>query len=259
MKHLLPVLLVAGLALAQIFGPAGIPLSWDFGIEYFKSDSISASKFTSPSATSYQYFSSSAAADSLVWVQTQAAGDNDMVIKFVEDDGTVRNFRWDDALAAFMFDERIYAVGTKRIGVYGGSNSQIMLEIDGTGNLWTNTIGMMLDPNLSGAGTLQLGVTGDKDITLINSRLTTTITTVDTTTVMGAADGYMFTMTAADTLKCPVTPLAGEVLECKFTNASGGLLFGNGRNIDGASEVAASENDNIRIVYNATSGEWEIR
>ena len=97
MKCLLPVLLLASLGLAQIFGPAGVPLSWDFGIEYFKSDSISASKLTSPSATSYLSFTSSAAADSLVWTQTQAAGDNDMVFKWVDDSGDAYNLFLDDA------------------------------------------------------------------------------------------------------------------------------------------------------------------
>lgn len=76
---------------------------------------------------------------------------------------------------------------------------------------------------------------------------------------MGASDGYMYTMTANDTLRCPTTPLAGEVLMCKFTHASGGWVKGMGNTIDGAANVAASENDNIMIIWNATTSDWEVR
>lgn len=253
------LLLVAGTMAAQgpgNWGPGGIPTDWrGSGIEWMES-----AKFTSSAATSYQYFSSSADADSLVWVQTQAAGDNDMVFKFVEDDGTVHSLLWNDGDSKFYTTENFYIneLITNNLLQVGNSTS-IYTRMYTGGKLDTRGQDLLIDPGNLDARTLTLGETGDHDITFINSRLTTTITTVDTTTVMGAADGWMYTMTAADTLKCPVTPLAGEVLECKFTNASGGMLFGNGKNIDGASEVAASENENIRIVYNATSGEWERR
>ena len=258
MRYLLPVLLLASLGLAQIFGPAGVPLSWDFGITAFNSDSIFADYFSTSGATSYL----SMVGDTLFFTRTGAAGDFDQVLCVVDESGIERYIVSDNGMNRWDIQGPVQTgplvINGSTINVAG----RVFLNYNGVvGYLQTSAalLTLTIDPNTTGSGTTIIGETGDNDITLINSRLRTNITTVDSTYVMGASDGYMFTMTANDTLKCPVTPLAGEVLECKFTNAAGGMVFGNGNNIDGATEVVASENDNIRIVWNATTSDWEIR
>jgi len=164
MRYLLTLLLIAGLAFASIpniFGPAGIP---DFTWPSISADSISASKFTSPLATSYQYFASSAAADSTVWVQTGVAGDRDMVNKYVEDDGTVHTWRFDEGFGVFFTPDVIRSGaglsvgGSSNIALSMYSNWGLLRSSGGIDHIW-------LDPDgNTGSDSVKVGSLGEGDI-----------------------------------------------------------------------------------------------
>ena len=95
MRAILILLVVAITAMASptIFGPAGVPTVWDFGIVSFKSDTVEASVFTSPLATSYL----SMVGDSLVFTSNLTAGDNNMWVKFVNSRDEVYILTIDDS------------------------------------------------------------------------------------------------------------------------------------------------------------------
>ena len=201
-------------------------------------DSARADYFTTSAATSYQYYSSSAAADSLVWVQTQAAGDNDMVVKFVEDDGTVHSWWWDDQYSVWSFNSSI--------SVTGGMSISQNFSIAGT------VITSEIDANVSGAGTLKLGETGDNDLTNMNSQLYYTPKTIAANDATpSVAGGNIFT-TSANTGATEITDLddctAGQtvtIIGGSDTNSST-IADGGNFNLSGAWTAAA---DDVLILY----------
>jgi hypothetical protein len=70
---------------------------------------ITAPTYTTSGATSYQYFASSAAADTVGFRRTAGAGgDYDFIWKYVNEIGTVRTWGWDDLLG-WRFDFTFYA------------------------------------------------------------------------------------------------------------------------------------------------------
>jgi len=148
MKTIITILVLASVCFAQ-WGPGGIPTDWrGYGLEWMES-----AKFTSASATSYQYFASSAAADSLVWRQVTAVGaDDDMVFKFVEEDGTVHYMRMDDGASRCDFDLSLFTMGT----VSSSSGQMTMgsnVSLAGTGYmLYTLSNALVVDPGAYATG-----------------------------------------------------------------------------------------------------------
>jgi len=251
MKLLFTLLLIVGLSFANytIFGPAGAPP----GVitPTWIGDGLTASAELDMKG------------DTLAIIST-TAGDADIYMNFQEADGSKHIIYFDDGVGRWVFGERVYFGNTIDVAAGSGQVANVtgstrLISLSNNLILATASDPIINDPNTSGAGITQLGETGDNDITHINGRLQTNIITVATAYTMGADDAYMFTMTGNDSLRCPSTPIAGEVLMCKFTHASGGWIKGMGNTIDGSANVATSEDNNIMIIWNSTTSEWEIR
>ena len=215
---------------------------------------VRAWKFTSPTATSYL----SMEGDTLFFTLTGVSADRDIVQCYVEEDGTKHCFYWDDG------GSRFYTVEDIRANLFYSSNTGV--SINGAGGLkrdGTNIIlegagtnNLLLDAASTGSGILKLGETGDNDVWWLESRGRLTGSIADSTYTAGATEEIWIEQSAADTVYLPATPTAGDWYMVKFTNASGGVLAGNGKDIDGAATAAASENDAFSVIYNGT--EWSI-
>jgi len=199
---------------------------------YFSSDSvesdhglfgvnISSPKFASPSATSYQYFASSAVADTLGFRLTGVSGDRDIVLKMVEEDGTVHTWSWDDALGVRYFDAEVYSAGRLTVGAGVGQlaavNATDLRVISLTDDLILASVDdVEIDPNTSGGGLIKLGETGDLDLTNMNSQMYhTPMTIADGDATPSVAGGNVFT-TSANTGATEITdldnPIAGQIV-----------------------------------------------
>jgi hypothetical protein len=91
-----------------------------------------------------------------------------MGIVFREEDGSEWSIRADESLFAWRFDECIYGGSAARIGLYGGSSNQIMLDIVTDGRLFTKGIKLEIDPDENDPGTIYLGG-NDKDSIVVRS------------------------------------------------------------------------------------------
>ena len=255
MRYLLPVLLLASLGLAQIFGPAGVPLTWDFGIVSFESDSIFSDYFSSTGATSFIYF----AGDTL-YMESSTVSDGDFRIAFVEQDGTEHKQGFDDSADWYDWDNDGYMVGTMRattglisdvdIQAGGGNNVTIRKtgEIQTEGTVTT----LCLDANDAGQGTVCAGVTGDNDRFSMNSQLYYAPKTIaDGDATPSVAGGNIFT-TSANTAATEITdldnPIAGQtvtIIGGSNTNSSTIADSGN-FNLSGAWTASL---DDVLILY----------
>ncbi len=260
MKLIITMILLCSVALAQ-WGPGGIPTDWrGYGLEWMESE-----KFTSAAATSFLEMST----DTLTFALTGASADRDIYFNLEEEDGTKHIFKWDDGASRWAFTNTIVnesnfttlGAGAGFVSNAGSSRILGMTSSASTGLIYSSSALSLItaDPNEDGSGTVQLGETGDNDITLFNSQQRVSICTVDSVHTMGVDGTSFYTVTTADSIRCPSSPVDGDIFEIKFTHASGGFIKGMGKNIDGSAQVAASENDNFFIVYNTDSGEWEIR
>jgi len=259
MRYLLPVLLLASLGLAQIFGPAGIPLTWDFGIVSFESDSIFSDYFSSTGATSFIYF----AGDTL-YMESSTASDGDFRVAFVEQDGTEHKYGFDDSADWFDWDNDGYMTGTFRattglvsdVNIQAGGGNNITILKTGVIQTEGTVTSLCLDGNDAGAGDVCAGTVGDNDLFIVYSRARIDGNVVSATYTAGATEEVWIEQSAADTVYLPAAPVTGDWFKVKFTHASGGVLAGNGKNIDGSATVSASENDAFDLIYNGT--EWSI-
>lgn len=248
MRTIIALLALAFVASAvpTIFGPAGMPLEWT------NITSISSSKFTSPLATSYMTM----AGDTTKIVLTGANADRDNTLRFESEDGTTMDIVADDGSNRFKFSMPIEPTSYRLAG------DRLSISFVDTVVVYKTSLNAHIasfDPNSSGQGINWLGELGDNDITLFNSQMRMDIVTVDSVHTMGADGTSFYTVTTADSIRCPITPVDGDMFQIKFTNASGGFIKGMGNNIDGSAQVATSEDDNVIIIYNTDSGEWEIR
>lgn len=202
MRLLLPILLLVALASAQIFGPAGVPLSWDFGILYFNTDTLAADVLvTSLNAVFSGYMSADSVeadhglfgvnlssalfkspagtqtftmvGDTLRFNMTGGAADRDWTLKMVNSVGDAFRLTCDDGANEFAMNANLrvtsnvyasYGLFTSEVGSASGT---WRIGLGGTGEILFKTNSsrpdLTLDPNDSGSGDINLGVTGDSD------------------------------------------------------------------------------------------------
>ena len=138
MKLLFTLLLIAGLGFAQIFGPAGIPLTWDFGIITFTADSLIADsvvispKFTTSGATSYI----SMAGDTLALISTN---NDDVFIRF-QNTLTSEYMSWEQGGGQFRFSDDAYFSGYVSVASSKGftASGQYSWVADAATSGWVN-------------------------------------------------------------------------------------------------------------------------
>ena len=175
MKGLLICLVIVGMGFAQTFGwQNGVPTWLRFGTTPTGNATMIgdiftvANKFASAGATAYQYFASSAAADTLGFRLTGTSGDRDIVIKLIEEDAAVHTIIWDDALAYWNLGAWAYAGSFKSIQYTTASgNVNYTYENVGDFRIWSSVNGN-IDPNISGEGVMRLGMVGDGDDLIID-------------------------------------------------------------------------------------------
>jgi len=169
-------------------------------------------------------FTSSAAADTLVWTQTQANGDNDMVFKFVEDDGTGHTWRFDDGPTWFRCSDVVEAPS---LFAGAGPSTQIY-----PATIRTNAGQLSIDPALSSAAWLYL--CGDGDADSLRSYAAYNNFKFDT---------YFGQVGVADTL----------ISNCSY-NAFNGSMSADALQLDAVYGLIRS----ITADYVATASDWQI-
>jgi hypothetical protein len=204
-------------------------------------DSAYADYFSTAGATGYLSMSG----DTLFFTRTGLAGDHDQVLCFVDESGNKQCFAWDDGLGSFSLSAPLRGPAGGFMADRG-SNLWSRITTQLTYGLWDSSAlltRLVVDPNFSGSGTLQLGETGDNDLTNINSQLYYTPKTIaaDDATP-SVAGGNVFT-TSANTGATAITdlddPIAGQIVY---------LIGGSNTN---SSTIADSGNFNLSAAWTA--------
>jgi hypothetical protein len=105
---------------------------------------------------------------------TLAPGANNITLAFKEEDNTIHSIYWDDTNSYFYTAETFRATNlwvTTNLYLGGGQIGVASILIEPAGNYWAGLCtvnsgyaGVLLDPNLGGQDTVQVGVSGDNDI-----------------------------------------------------------------------------------------------
>ena len=222
-------LIIAAIAAPPaIFGPAGMPDPWEMG--EIQPDSITSNPLYARCDTLFMGTGSS----------------SDVVFAFVHSSGN-KIIKWDHSSALFWVVETISFEGTLKV--------KELLELTET----TST----LDPENTGAGRLQLGVSGDADIFDLQGEWhlsADAVATYDSTATLAAGVHLALLDTAAgqDTLNLPAASShSGRVVHIKAINANGAHVDGNGaETIDGSAVQDLNQYDAITIYCNGTT--WYI-
>lgn len=256
MRVLILAIALFSIAFAQpdIFGPGGMPTVWEDLVKV-SSDTLTTSWLTSPSATSGLYLSG----DTLFLTRTGAAGDHDQLICIVDESGNKYCFGLDDGNSRIAVDGDFDVNGiafADDISVDGGRFSTARVSDVFSLLLSSAVATFVVDVNSAGSGLFQAGETGDGDTFWVNSLGRLEGSVVDSTYTAGATEEIWVEQTAADTVYLPASPTAGDWFKIKFTNASGGVLAGNGNTIDGSATAATTEDDALEVLFNGT--EWGI-
>lgn len=287
MKKIIILLLLVGISFGVDFGwQNGVPSWVKFGVaptgtidmhgdtlvtSKIRGTYIYGTRFTSPSATSYSYYASSAAADTLGFVLTGVSGDRDIVHKDIEEDGTVHYWRWDDGLSL------LYAAEFKASTLRG---DYIMAELGLNAFNIYSAANMLIDPNYSGIGIATLGnnegdtlriqandildVNGRADIdTMRVSTMLLQIRHIAATDTLALTD-YQIVVDAIANVGLPSAASAfsdgyGQVFGIQLTVAQPCTVYCAGTDfINGADSVALSQWDNLEVVATSDTT-WAIR
>jgi len=211
------------------------------GIVSIEADSIMADYFTST--------------DSLYWYQNNynlfirqaatTAGDRDIVLYLVEEDGSGHIMRWDDGRDSWHF------VGAVNVnGILSTDNTLAFSDATST-----------IDPETSGAGTLNLGVSGDADIILLDTselRSTSTTYTVDDALDNGVYIAILNQPTGNNTFTLPAAAShRNRMVVIKCIHADGSTVDANvSELIDGSETQALAQWDSITLY--CTGAAWYI-
>ena len=165
------MILLCSIALAQ-WGPGGIPTDWrGYGLEWMESEA-----FTSALATSFLHMDT----DTLTFELVGTSADRDIYFNFQEEDGTKHIFKWNDGASYYQLDGGLNLAGFIQASgaVAAGGGKVIIGEMGSDYGLYTTSSSPILpiDPNSSGAGTIQLGETGDHDVINVVGRFTAVMT-----------------------------------------------------------------------------------
>lgn len=275
MRLLLPLLFLACLGYAQIFGPAGVPLSWDFGIISFNADTleadslVSSPEYTSPGANLAFYV----AGDTLI-VANDGSADNDVIIALADSAGARHPIKWNTSIGRFDVTGNFYSSGYIR---------SVNFALDGSSNTLytTGTSDSRWDPGTGGGATAYIGQPGDGDALVVDCTTSTFNGSVTTDTltfesmigfVREVTTNYTVTLSdwqivVTDTLNVTLpalsaaydslAPLTGNgfQVDIKLTADAPCTLFAAGADsIDGGVFEVLTQWDNLSV--KAVHGRW---